>query len=961
MGELTDLMTLYKENVSITTPVELTTKTDDSSENKQDPDASNQMSSEEIPVENIKTILANLMVNKFSAIGGFTALLNIIYPEASTLTVEERDEDTATESEASPIKRPNSADKAKNGEKSTTLDTSVVSDTTMKVEKISKTYCPWIIIERILRLFELLNSRLEEEYKLEILVELKQRVSDRMKSIKDREIKELDIDVVKKVLDRLETLVTSLNNSQQTMEFYEFRERNELELYFRFLDGQSFEKKLRGLNGIREYASRVDVGSSQIDDAKAASKKTLIYFTPKEFVKWVLEKKVIEMIYEKYPHIELIKRSVDIQKFVAEYGETFPENLIDKIWNSSRDKHEDVVKAIYEKIIELGPYMKLEAAQLMYTKFLTVRVDDYNEDFIELISKFTQKCLRLVIAKTESGYLDISEVPENQKKYQFFGVPLMFELIMDETSLDTYLSQRVLVYLQEIISEFPAWNIFLPIAKDCLNNLVQDISVYQSLFILKEFLTTVEKVPAYEEICERYFETLAESHQITDYLVRNICLYWGKVRERITVLKNVTKKDIKEEEIVDECLVGKFSHQKNVMERLNALRYFVAHSYLKSLLTPDQVRSLWQVFVLEPNFSFETTAFLKLIANLYPVSRQRSTMLIGLQDLREVLLEILCNENMTIISQFTLEKFNCLEFYFICVNIFEKKITQQDKDGDLVISGDYILTIDRNLTGLDFLWKCLVECPDGLLVDKFITLLVNIHTKLGSDLKEHAQELYQELVANIMSSIERLLEQRNIKAIERYIQFLGKFFDKLANKKSPEFYRSTIGPISNPNSIHAAHFQSQMQKVQVVAEYYPYGSTKSFEFYKKDKAGWIKETLARAFDIDSSDFELTIDDTLITEEDLIKELKDIILPGPGPLSIKMNKKEPRPVTEDPKYLITQNREYINILFRLFATIEPGNYFEHCIRYLINVFRKAENRLGLYPKATYSRRYEERIL
>ena len=107
-------------------------------------------------------------------------------------------------------------------------------------------------------------------------------------------IKELEIELVNRVLSRLESIVGLLNNEQQTAEFHELKETSELELYFRFLDSQSFEKKLRGVNGIRDYVNRIDVGNWSVGDAKT-QRRPLVHFDAKGFTRWVLEKKVIEM------------------------------------------------------------------------------------------------------------------------------------------------------------------------------------------------------------------------------------------------------------------------------------------------------------------------------------------------------------------------------------------------------------------------------------------------------------------------------------------------------------------------------------------------------------------------------------------------------------------------------------------------------------------------------------------
>jgi len=923
-AEYREIIKVFGELKNITVPVQLPPpqiKQKEATEDSQDlNDDSNQVHSENsdhLDEEIMGLVFANLMIDKFASLHGFKYLLNIIYPDSSEseqemLITDDKGAETATESESSPVKKPqNHSDvivdnvETQNGSKPVSL------------AKASRAVCPWILIDRIVRIFEQLDKKLVDETKLDILAELRQRIGKRVQNIRDKEIKELDIDIVKKVFDRLERMVLELHGdeNENTAKFHEFKEKSELELYFRFLDSQSFEKKLKGLNGIKDYATnRIDVEEGPQDDATAA-RKPLYYFTNQRFVKWILDNKVIEIIYEKHTHIELIKRSVDLLKFLTKHCNTFPDKLINSIWNSSLDKHEDVVKVIYEKIIELGPELDLDAAQKMYEKFLTVRVEDYTEDFIDLISRFTKNCLTIVVKKDEDGSFKVMDVSEEQKKHHYFGVSFLFNLALDNSPLELDLSQKVLLYLQDIITDFPIPNIFLGIINECLKNLAQDQSVYQSLVVMKRFIMTIRDINAYQSFCDVYFPKIAIEHNLIEYLVKDIKEYWHKVQERIRAYRGAMREETaREEGLIDESFVGKFSHRKNIFERLYALRDFVLYIYPDDPLDTEQVRQLWKVFVLEPNFAFETNEFLRLISTVYTVNR-KMVLLVKLEDLKSFLFEILCNEDMLLIDQLTVDKFTCLEFFFICVNMNERRVAidQKDVKADVAINSHQIEVINQDLFGLAFLWKCLERCPDSFLVDQFTSLLVNIYTRLHQSLLPKAHEIHQKLVMDLIESIQGFLDQRNVRGIERFIQFLGKLFDRLDGRRENSFPRSAI---------HAGHYQSQMHKVTIEAQYDPYGVRRKLDFLKKERVGVVKETLARHFEVDSGDFDLFIDDAMMLEDDLYKELKDVYNGNPLMIAARLIKRDPRPNQEDPKYLLTQHRNYLDIFFRIFSTFEP---------------------------------------
>jgi len=817
------------------------------------------------------------MIEKFAQIGGFRTLLNLIYIDNG----EEKGTDASTTTKGGFF--------ANNGE--------------------NKYGCPLAIVAKVIELMGDASKRMNEQAKLTYIMDLKQRVFQRIRTISDTEIKELELESLHAIFDTMESVLGTFENEKIMDEFDEFRETNELSIYLRLMDSSSFEKKLKGINEIREFVSRIEYAYQEDEDPQA-NKKPVRFMKAERFIEWVLENKLIDLIYEKYGHIELIKKSMKIQKFIAEFSERFPQSLIDLIWNSFHDKHEEVIKTIYENIIELAPYLNLEAAQRMYSKFLTIKYENYDEDFVDLLGRFTQKCLRLVVMKTKDGEMKVNQA-SMEGEYQYFGVRLMFNLILDETPINEALSYRVLVYLQEIISEFPAAEIFIEIVNQCLENLEKDVSIYQSLLIMKEYLMTMQIVPNYQDFCQQYFKDFEEKNQITNYLVRNIESYWHKVQQRIQARKYALKTNSEANQ--HESFVGKFSHEKNIFERLDTLRYFTAHPYLTANLSTDQVKQLWRIFVQEANFSFETSMFLQFFSQIYTIPQKGLALLVSLDNIKEVLLEILCNKEFLDIKDFTPEKFNCLEFYFLCANMKEEKISfnAYEEAKNPQISSMNSITKDKDLIGLSYLWECLIECNDKDIVEKFITLLVNIYTRLSPELKTEEFEVYKELINGVMNSIEKVLVVKNVPAIERYILFLDKFFEKFDNKKGLIYYKTN----------RLQNTMTPSLKIRGSVRLLPYSFSKNYEFYLRDRVGYIKEVLASEFEIDSNDFNLHISGRLVTDQDMFKEYQSFY--SNNDPSMIMVKKKDLEKHATVRHLLSKNPQHIEVIFRIFSTINPG--------------------------------------
>jgi hypothetical protein len=85
------------------------------------------------------------------------------------------------------------------------------------------------------------------------------------------------------------------------------------------------------------------------------------YLTTKTFSEWIITNKVIDYIFKENPHAQLIQRSASILQIMTQEPEIFPEDYISWIWQCcSSEKHEDIVRATYELIIELARYLPLD-------------------------------------------------------------------------------------------------------------------------------------------------------------------------------------------------------------------------------------------------------------------------------------------------------------------------------------------------------------------------------------------------------------------------------------------------------------------------------------------------------------------------------------------------------------------------------------------------------------------------
>ena len=82
---------------------------------------------------------------------------------------------------------------------------------------------------------------------------------------------------------------------------------------------------------------------------------------------WILEKKILEIVLGDNTHLEIVKRSGCILKFLAKQ-DALPQETIDLIWKSQLGKHEEMVRVIYNMIQDLVPHIHIQYIDLFYQK-----------------------------------------------------------------------------------------------------------------------------------------------------------------------------------------------------------------------------------------------------------------------------------------------------------------------------------------------------------------------------------------------------------------------------------------------------------------------------------------------------------------------------------------------------------------------------------------------------------------
>lgn len=163
---------------------------------------------------------------------------------------------------------------------------------------------PFKCLEIFLKLLNQLIQFLSQPLQTNIFNCLKIEIPKRFSNLSDKEIKDVDKEFLMKILNQCQII---MNNLGERSIVDEMVETIELDLSYKFLISQYFEKRLKGINSIGEIAEKIEYGEKY--GAAAMSKVSLCkYLNSEIFLRWVQEKKIIEILLGDSLHVEILKR-----------------------------------------------------------------------------------------------------------------------------------------------------------------------------------------------------------------------------------------------------------------------------------------------------------------------------------------------------------------------------------------------------------------------------------------------------------------------------------------------------------------------------------------------------------------------------------------------------------------------------------------------------------------------------
>lgn len=788
-----------------------------------------------------------------------------------------------------------------------------------------QTVLPFKLMTIMLSNITAIYHHLNQDLVAKLVPSIKEAISLRFKVISNRDIKDLDKEIAMKFLQKAQELLCQYYKAQ---EIYEFLEVAELELAFKFLTCQYLEKRLKGINEIKEISEKIEfhehlarTGNTQV---LLTSTKCTKYLNAKLFIKWLVDNKFFELILGDSIHIEIIKRCSDILKFMAKY-ETIPLQIIDLLWSACEGKHEAILRALVGMIVDISSSLTKEGANRLHAKILSLPQEELNEIHLDLIKGFAMYTLpqeEETISFHSSGSTadsgksnyfqskvnNVNSSLEGDKdpskevdEKNFFCVPLLWNLMQDSSHVNSHLAEVALVALSSILKERPCQKLRRLYLHKALENVKKHESASQCLTLIYAILkdSYYDTQFEYENSLKSILKELDTKFGLLELLIAEIESYHARAKKALESSKDYNKANTA---LRDTALVGKYTYHVNFSNHLEFLEFLISYENYSLDLSEKLVERLWDVFIVDALFNEDQKLFLKWVSPRYNARTGETNFILPKKEAQTFFINILSNKNKLDPENLSPEGFSCFNSYFKVINELEGNIRIGKNAAFKVLNLNYL--------GKQQLWDLFLTCKNRETLEQIVRLIVECHLKLDDSLEAQKNVLWEELVSKCMGYLKEGYNNKNELLINRGVLLLMKFFDKFEGKSDNTEKKPEEGRLS-----------SYSFNIAVVLR--PANISKTVQISLNQTIGTLRRKISEAFELNINEFKLFGKSNLIDREDDEKIFHHVGFTGP----YSIQKIQPVTGSEGgaahPKNIVASNPEYIDLLFALLSSDNSG--------------------------------------
>lgn len=499
--------------------------------------------------------------------------------------------------------------------------------------------------------------------------------------------------------DVINSIITNLKNMfEETTEDWD---QYELELALRLLNCPFMEKKLKGLCEIKDIIECVNSKDLLV-------RKRYRALTPESLAKWIASSKVLEIVIEN-SHEELVKRISTLFAFVAEEKE-LDLGHIDLLWRQSQGRHDSLLIAVYQVIIDLTPYLTFPQKKYFFEKMKQVNPEDYDEKYLKMVTDFSIKTI-------------------NPDKQEFFAVPLMFDVCMDNAKAK--LHSLAIEYFVEMLKVVKIQEVVWGYLEKALASIKNNEAICQSMLIIQKVMQGGFIFTSYKLKEDVYKRIDSHSDGVVRLIINSFDFFLHPERK------------------------SAYSSTKNIKIRLQFWKFTVRSRFYEVKI--DDIVDLWTILQL-PEFPAKAQAkFLKTLLKLIKIDFTPNTN-------SEILHKLFLHPDFSA-ENISKEAFDVYFELFLRVNN-DLRCIEMKFDG-------LHSRISTRLISYQCLIHMIFYSKSEEIVEKASKLLISLNIKLGRQLMAGQEEIWNEFLKILHEFLTRNEDSVQVyRALRIILQFL---------------------------------------------------------------------------------------------------------------------------------------------------------------------------------------------
>ncbi len=772
---------------------------------------------------------------------------------------------------------------------------------------------PLDVIAMVLAPFKSIKAIAKDEVCKEVATVGKTAFFQRVQVLDDKEIKDINKEQIAGAMSLMRGFLKLIHNEEEASKMIQ---AHEMLISLKFLQSASLEKRLNGLADIKRMIDRVD----QLIDRPIPGQDTTGWFNADYLVKWIVQHNILGKILDDNAHAELIRRTSYILTFLARHGAITTE-MLELLWKCQQDKHEDLVRAVYDTVKDIVEFLSPENIRFINAKLMAYPLEAYDEKLISFTKDFTLKAYASQSKAEEASLRKKSDdkkagepaqvvsepPPEVTGKIErgpagevlvtaaesMYGLPRLWALQQDESPAQQPLIGMATTAFKEIIVSNNSARYRYQYLYLCMENLKNNKSVPQSLALANYIIAIVNAHKLlHKTTVVELITRLAKEYGLVDVVLGSFQHYEKLVVEALG-------KGLRQENVGEAVIVGKYKHVSNLELRFKFTEHLRRFGEDAAKFGTENVMKLWRLFVDDCSSEFDTQQFLKWLASEKEGNGCMVPLGVFSQDENQILFDTLAKSRVRLGNSPNLSYYRCFSTLFKLLNI-------NSKSGE-VRKGRFRTLKFATLSGLDELWENACRCGQEASRAQFCELLIDAYTNLHESVAGQRKDTMAALVDRCMGCVIKAEADKDELTITNIVKLLQQLFDIIDGKRYEDTEETT------------AH-KFQISLVLKPGSYFVWWNnligleTKAAEVGMDVVVGQLRRKAAEAFHLPFSGIQLfTSTRTFDPEED---DQKLRVLGWVQ--QIYVQKLAGETGNEDPKMYLAQKQEYILSLFSLLS-------------------------------------------